>query len=309
MLSGGVRTEAHVVKHNVMRRYGSLVAVAAACLLGIAPAARADDGNKITSTGGGGVDTRPYVAPASAQLRDKDQIAASVLAQLKAGKGTSRSGHGGGVTPNMCPPDFPDCVQPTAVYLSAVNYKEGSGNPCTPGTTGCSSIGHKYYTCAAASTRNMTATLTGTAQSELHFENALQISKSDGLLGISHIPSVLNSEYPSYGTWKAYAPTSSSDYLSRVVTDVRSYGQSVIQNIQTSKLPYFSGVSLTHYDVVYGFDTRANTVAIAEEWDPEWTFGSLPSKYKTNPFGLHQLVASSAGYSAVHASPNMKFVI
>ena len=52
-----------------------------------------------------------------------------------------------------------------------------------------------------------------------------------------------------------------------------------------------------------------DTVAIAEEWNPVFTFGYLPSKYQNNPYGSHGSVARSAGYSAVHYSPNGKYVI
>ena len=79
---------------------------------------------------------------------------------------------------------------------SSINlHKEGAGNPCSPGSSGCSSIGHPYYTCAAAATRNMTQSMTGVDKGESHFVSALQIQPSVGLNGIWHIPSVLNSEY------------------------------------------------------------------------------------------------------------------
>ncbi|HET6151386.1 MAG TPA: hypothetical protein VFE15_00420 [Marmoricola sp.] len=156
--------------------------------------------------------------------------------------------------------------------------------------------------------------MTGSDKGELHFEKALAISPSRGLLGIAHIPAVLNGEYKKYGRWTAVAPSSSTDYLSRIAVDTVAHNRPVIQNVQTKYLPYFNGVSLTHYDIAYGFNTQARTVAIGEEWDPHWTFGVLAAKYGPTKFGPDgpyrrwTKIPASSAFSAVHASPNHKIL-
>lgn len=87
----------------------------------------------------------------------------------------------------MCTPGDPCSGYPsayTAVGWGFTLHKEGGGNPCTPGTTGCTSIGHKTYTCAAASTRNMVQAMTGTDYGEYWFETREHISPSIGLPNI-----------------------------------------------------------------------------------------------------------------------------
>lgn len=262
-------------------------------------------GNDYTTTGGGTRSTEPYVPPASAmaQLNEKDTIAAAIEKQLLAGAGTGdnplvipeakTARSGGGVTPQVCLPNPPGCpTTPPATYeLSPfTDHKEGADDNCTAGTTGCSSIGHKYYTCSAASTRNMTHAMTGVDKGELHFENGLGLSKSQGLLGINRIPNLLNSEYSAWGSWKVTTPTSASNYASYIVTDTWNYNQGVIQNVKSDLLTYWDGPSLAHYNVVYGYRTATTKVMVAEEWNPAWTFGTLPSTYGDNPYGKRSQV-------------------
>lgn len=70
--------------------------------------------------------------------------------------------------------------------------------------------------------------------------------------------------------------------------------QPVIQNVQASYLPYFNGKSLTHYNISYGYNRPEKTVGVAEEWDPVWTFGSLPAGYGgENPLEPTRMLAES----------------
>jgi hypothetical protein len=92
-----------------------------------------------------------------------------------------------------------------------------------------------------------------------------------------------------------------------VAVDTYSYGQAVIQDLDTSHLPYFNGKSLAHYDMVYGWDSDAYTVRIAEEWNPTWTFGTEPSY--GNPYGDHTAVPVGSAYKAVVHSANGEYVL
>lgn len=269
---------------------------------------------------GGGTAGPAYVLPRSlvAEAADHARIAGSVRTQLDAGRGTpsrpvvvtlprSRTINAGPGA--RCPREEPHCLVPTAQHLKVDNRREGAGNPCRPSTTGCSRLGRKFYTCAAAAVRNMTSTLTGRDRGELHFEQALRISTSQGLLGIAHIPRVLNAEYATYPAWTVVRPRSAADYLAQVVTDVRVFGRAVVQNVHTAPLWFFGDAELTHYDLAYGYDTRGKNVRIAEEWDPRWTFGLLPRAYRGhNPRGLYD-VSAKVAFKAVSSSPNRAVVV
>ncbi|MFT4008759.1 MAG: hypothetical protein QM655_01820 [Nocardioidaceae bacterium] len=154
----------------------------------------------------------------------------------------------------------------------------------------------------------MTDALTGVDKGELHFENGLGLSKSQGLLGINRIPTLLNNQYSSWGHWTVTTPTSASNYASYIVTDTWNYGQGVIQNVDTYYLPYFHNHSLAHYNTVYGYRSDTAKVMVAEEWNPAWTYGSLPSSYVENPYGKRSQVDRAAAYQAVHHSTNGAYV-
>ncbi len=197
----------------------------------------------------------------------------------------------------------------TSYYLSSVvNHKEGGGNPCTAGTSGCTSLGRPYYTCGAAATRNMTQAMTGVDMTEAWFVNKLGIDPVNGLYKTSYIPDLLNnnSTFNSHGSWTAVKPSSVNDYVSNIMTDTYSYHQEVIQNVQTSYYGFWQHHSTEHFDDVYGWDSSTGKVGIAEEWDPLWTWGF--SSYG-NPHGLHPDVDQTNSFNAVHYSPSGQYVI
>jgi hypothetical protein len=208
--------------------------------------------------------------------------------------------------PRACPRNDP-CPTSDFKYLSEAIHKEGAGNACAVGSSGCSSIGHPYYTCSAAATRNMVQTFAGADMGEAWFVTKFALT-SAGLNGINRIPNVLNSNWGNYGTWRAVAPTSVRNYQAGVMTDV-GLGEPVVQDVHTGYLGYFHGKNLKHYDMVYGYNRPNRTVAIAEEWDPVFTFGVLPSDYQSNPYGEHPSVPRGDGYQAVINSVNGKYVL
>src|SRR4051812_48400298 len=261
-------------RHRIAGVLGaSLAAVLVVALGGWAPAF-ADTGSSLVSTGAGTNPSAAYTPPASAQagVAAKLSEGASLNAQLASGAGSAAhplrvaaftgryqaSAKLRKVEPLSTPPGSPTSYTIAGVRLNS----EGAGNPCTPNASGCSSLGHPYYTCAAASTRNMTQTMTGVDKGEAQFVSWEGITPGVGLPGISHISSTLNAHYGSYGSWTTHVPSSSNDYLSGIITDTYSYQQSVIQDLDTQYLPYFNGESLSHYDIVYGWNAPNQTVSI-----------------------------------------------
>jgi hypothetical protein len=214
------------------------------------------------------------------------------------------AGTRGSITQNI----YPVGGTVTEYHLTnTVLHKEGAGNPCNVGSTDCSSLGHPWYTCGAASTRNMTESMTGNDKGEAQFVTWEDITPGVGLPGMSHVASTLNNHYSNWGSWTTHAPSSTNDYLVGIAVDTYSYGQAVIEDLQTSYLPYFNGKSLAHINMVYGWDSSANTVRIAEEWDPTWTFGAEPSY--GNPYGDHTAVPAGSAYQAVIHSANGQYVL
>lgn len=200
------------------------------------------------------------------------------------------------------------CPSADNQYLNVVNHREGQGNSCTAGDSGCTSNGHKTYTCSAAASRNMIETYKGTDKGEKWFEDKLQLSTTQGLLGITRITDTLKNNFSGSHRWRLKQPSSAVRYQARVIMDV-SNGIPVIQNVATQYLPYYGGHALTHYNLAYGYDRSDKSVAVAEEWDPEYTYGVLSSSYPSgNPYGLHKDVARSKAFAAVYHSPNQKIV-
>jgi len=179
---------------------------------------------------------------------------------------------------------------------SFVLFKEGEGNPCTPGTTGCTPLGRKMYTCGPAATRNFVRALTGSAPAELSLENWESTDPSNGTW-IGNIVAALNSHYSSYSGWTQISPTSASNLKSYIAADVAGYGQGVIQNVNTQYFSFYNGKLLHHFNVAYAYGE--STVGVAEEWDPIFTWGS--SAYG-NPYGFHSAEPLANDYAAVHNS-------
>ncbi len=252
-----------------------------------------------SSSGEGVSSGSTWIDPGGGGLQTKLEILDWADDQLAYDDGTISN-------PKSCPRQDP-CPHNTAKYIAENNHKEGAGNPCNPSASGCSSAGHPYYTCSAAATRNMVHTYIGVDKGESWFVDKFDL-KSDGLHGIARIANVLNNNWGNQGTWKPVAPSSPRNYQAGIITDV-GLGQPVIQDVHTKPLAYFHGKNLAHYNMVYGYNRPDRTVAIAEEWDPVFTFGSLPDDYASNPFGEHPSVPRGDGYQAVITSANGKYVL
>ncbi|MBF4164016.1 DNRLRE domain-containing protein, partial [Nocardioides acrostichi] len=208
------------------------------------------------------------------------------------------------ITPKGCVDD--DCQIKQSKYLTVKNHKEGAGNPCTSGDSGCSSQGHPFYTCSAAATRNMVETFTGTDKGEAWFVNKFDLGPQ-GLEGIKHISKTLRSNWSDEykHTWVKRTPTGPIKYQARIIADIK-HGFPVVQDIATEYLPYWNNHALTHYNIAYGYDKLDKTVAIAEEWNPYFTYGVTPPY--GNPYGLHATVPRSKAFAAVYHSPNHAIV-
>ena len=201
------------------------------------------------------------------------------------------------------------CPEPKSKYLTPVNHREGAGNPCTPGADGCTPLGHPSYTCSAAATRNMVETFTGVDKGEAWFAAQFDL-RPVGLEGIKHISKTLRQGWKDayHHTWVKRTPDSAVAYQARVITDINK-GFPVVQNVRTEYLPYFGGHSLKHYNMAYGYDRTDKSVAIAEEWDPYFTWGVVSDDYKNgNPYGLHANVPRAKAFEAVHHSVNHAIV-
>lgn len=277
-------------------------------------ASYADNGDGITSTGGDSSVTSIYTPPDSvvAALALKDQQIAAVQAQLAAGKESLQLGveqrANFGTEKKMA---VSAVAAPAATVLSCnmpvvYDHKEGAGNPCTAGSTGCSSLAHPTYTCAAASVRNAIQSMAGPDQGEAYWVNNLGVTPSLGLPDINNIPSFLNQHYNNYGSWNSHLPSSKDNYFSGITVDTYTYNQPVIQNVQTSDLGYWQHHPTKHYNIVYGWDSSHDNVSIDEEWNPVWTYGS--SSYG-NPYGKHTNIDTTASYNAVLDSPSSRDVI
>jgi hypothetical protein len=246
-----------------------------------------------------------YTPPAAAlpQLQAKDNLSNGYTAALDAGQvhfttlgATSDTGDEPGVnattdtvTPQMCGPE-PTCNTPSSYYLPGLaSHKEGEGNS------------KKHWTCGPASTRNMVQTMTGTDYGEHQFE--LWEGTTTSGTSIGAISSTLNNHFGSWGGWKVYKPSSSSNLLSHVITDTLTYHQGVVSNVYTGYLSFFNGHYLRHFDMLYGWGSSGSTVRVNEEWDPVYIYGS--ASYQ--PYGRHA-EATSHVYNAIHNSPTQGIV-
>jgi hypothetical protein len=197
----------------------------------------------------------------------------------------ARISSGGGVQPNSCGSN--GCSNTGTAPVPSPLYYEGQGN------------GGATYTCGPSATRNMVAGMTGTDYGEATFATWESTSSSTGTV-ISNISGALNTHFSTWGGWALHAPTSGSDLLSYVVTDVNAtHPQASIQNVQTSYLPFWNGYSAKHYDIAYGYNISSQLVTIGEEWNHV--------SNGVNPFGSHTISAST-DYSAVHGSPSGQMV-
>lgn len=265
--------------------------------------ARAADGT--TNTGVADTGPSDYAMPESARpfveakLALAAQIEAAFLAKGSAGMNRQTAGKPmtGAITPLFKDPiggTYPTSA--VAPGWSFVLFKEGEGNPCTPGTTGCTPLGRKKYTCGPAATRNFVFALTGSAPAELSLETWESTDPINGTW-IGNIVAALNSHYSSFSGWTQVSPTSASNLKSYIAADVAGYGQGVIQNVNTQYFSFYNGQSLGHFNVAYAYG--GSTIGVAEEWDPIFTWGS--SAYG-NPYGFHSAEPLANEYLAVHNS-------
>lgn len=239
-----------------------------------------------------------YTVPATAVKGVRAKL--TELARIKATAGT-----GGTQFQHPVPdPSVTSFVIPGTIY----DHKEGEGNPCTPYSTGCSGKGHPTYTCAADASRNMTQTMTGKDHAEATFVGWEGIKPRIGLPTINNIADTLNNHFGKYGSWTTHAVTSANDYLAGIETDTWKYHQAVIQDLNTYFFTFWGNHKLAHYDMVYGWNAKAGTVAIAEGWHPTWTFGQKPRNYP-DPYGLHRKIPLQEAYNAVAHSATGRYVL
>ncbi len=103
-----------------------------------------------------------------------------------------------------------------------------------------------------------------------------------------------------YGSWVTSRPASKDSLLSTIATDTYYYKQSVILNVDTEFFNFYNGKALDHFNFAYGYDTTSASgtrfIAVGEEWDPIFIYGS--SSYG-NPYGKHGNVPLSDVFTAV----------
>jgi len=154
------------------------------------------------------------------------------------------------------------------------------------------------WTCGPAATRNMTWVMAGFDAGED------TISRWEGTTtngtSLAAIRDTLNKYYAAWGGWAISTPSSGSDVLAYVETDVnQSYKQPIIQNVLTTYLPFFNGAAYRHFDLADGYKVSTGQVTVGEEWNH--TYGGV------QPYGYHT-IGDSVDYNAVHASPTHQLV-
>lgn len=308
-----------------MRRSLSfLIVIGLVVFFSQSPALADDSGHSTTwqdETGGSAPVGPEYRAPVSdlPALAAKDRAAERITNQLTEDlKNMSTAG----VSPNSypAPPGGPRSW--TASGWGFQLYKEGQGWPCNPGTTGCTPIGHRYYTCGPSATRNMVRAMTGHNYSEHDFAIWEDDDPGEGTV-IGNIAATLNwgwghhdsQGHPhfgtTYGSWHVHEPTSKLDLFGYIVSDTYNYNQGLIQNVVTKYWAFYNNHNIHHYDVAIGYATESNhyNVRIAEEYNPVFTWGYLPSGYGThNPYGHHHVWLYNE-WRAVHNSTSHRLVV
>jgi len=232
-----------------------------------------------------------HVPTRSLTIAQKAQVA-GVMAEQKR---TLSSLNGRlGVREQLNPPILPP--PPLQYFLPEVErmrlYKEGEGN------------GRKSYTCGPSAARNMISALM--KRKKGHY-STLEESYFERILGTTregtarrNIADGLNAHFPDLGGWFTTRPATANAYLAYVMIDTQRLGRAVIANLDTEHLRRYNRKHLAHFNIVFGYDTRAGKrLRIGEEWDPIYIYGS--SSYG-NPYGKFWEPLDRA-FEAIDASP------
>ncbi|MGH3498585.1 MAG: hypothetical protein ACRDP1_14075 [Nocardioidaceae bacterium] len=195
----------------------------------------------------------------------------------------------GRVSPRSCPPGSPCVPNSGAGPLPHPLYAEGEGD------------GGKTYTCGPSATRNMVKGMTEVDYGEAQFVS-WEHTTTDGTSAVE-IRDALNAHFFNYGAWNVHVPSSTNDLMGRVADDVY-YGQTTIQNVLTSPLPFWAHVAYEHFDVAYFYNFSTNDLGVADEWNHDTV---TPDGGHVNPFGFHIFPAPS-DYNAVVESPDRQVV-
>jgi len=158
-------------------------------------------------------------------------------------------------------------------------YKEGEGN------------GNKYWTCGPSATRNMVSAMWKSYYGSYHDlgEHQYEVWEDTTPAGTSawNVKVTLNTHFGGMGHWRLHKATDRDDYLTHVAVNTLQFHQPVIVSIDTEFLSFWNGHHAGHFDFDYGWDSTDpahRQIAIGEEWDPIFLFGS--SSYG-NPYGHH----------------------
>lgn len=233
-----------------------------------------------------------------AQAATKSATLATVEAELADGGGTSASPMAlpapGGSSSKVVLAEIANMI------ATATNGKQGPGPRYKEGQ----GDGLKSYTCGPAATRNMIAAMFKNRDGS--YKNIAEATiggwenTTTSGTARANVAAALNAHESAFGHWSTSRPANDSDYLADVVTDV-SYHQAVIANIDTEFLGFWNNKALDHFDLVYGYDLTGSgpKVAVAEEWDPIYIYGS--SSYG-NPYGLHWVNLANAYQAVINTS-------
>jgi hypothetical protein len=178
--------------------------------------------------------------------------------------------------------------------------------PCPPGSRSLSQplvSQDKRYTCGPAATRLVLWQMTGTDPSEAALEAEEHTKPKVGTY-INSIAKVLNARQVQ-DTFIVDSPTDATHYMGMLTYDIWNEGHSLINNVLTDQLTFWSGHRAYHFDVAYGYNhANRGTVAIAEEWDPVKIYGSgILTRYKgVNPYGYHSSEPLLNVWSAIKAN-------
>lgn len=202
---------------------------------------------------------------------------------------------GPSTVPDSC---IPACPSRTFTLQSPAQKYEGQGN--TYYNSNCACYTPKTWTCGPSSTRNMVITMGASDPGEHQLELWENTSSSNGTI-FGNIVNTLNNHYGSYGTWSLHKPSSESNLLAVVATDTWYYRQPLIQNVQTSYLPYWNGHSAKHYNMIYGYSYDTPQIYVDEEWNTAKNL--VGTAAYGNPYGLHS-PSLAHDYDAVIGSPS-----
>jgi hypothetical protein len=233
-----------------------------------------------------------YVPPAVAvatKVELQQKMQPSVDYGLAAGQAAGASGVTTLFTPIPCDGPCP----PSSRYLSQPLVSQD-----------------KRYTCGPAATRLVLWQLTGVDPSEATLETEEHTKPKVGTY-INSIGKVLNARQ-SQDTFIVDSPTDATHYMGMLTYDVWNKGHSLINNVFTERLTFWSGHKAYHYDVAYGYNhANRGAVAIAEEWDPVKIYGpGILSRYNNvNPYGYHPSEPLVNVWAAIKAGANKGKII